>query len=227
MVMYLGVKNYLQMEDTGVKTINLPDIDNLVLALSRNFPVTRSFNSPRNMYEAEIDSINSLFKILTEFAILTPSKRGLYGTMSLNSRLSGIFNPRGKVFYHGQPIMITKNDYINALFNGDRGIVLGFSNGLFAFFRGDDGYKAISVSKLMDYETSYVGTVHKSQGSEFNKVAVILPKGTEKLLSREILYTALTRAKHSVDLYTEGDTVELAVNKKITRHSGIQDFLRN
>ncbi len=172
-----------------------------------------------------LHDIESFFKLFESFTVLTPSKKGLYGTYSLNNMIKRQFNPGYKPFYHGEPIMITSNDYINGLFNGDRGVVFSFLNGLYAFFKESSGYKVLSISKIVDYETSYIGTVHKSQGSEFDSVSIVIPEGSEKLLTREILYTALTRARESVTLYSMDEEIKTAVKRSIVRHSGIREFL--
>ncbi len=224
-------KNILDIMKNGpqeVSLLDLPDIDNIILVLYKKYStegLSRAFKCPVTKFESVKDKIDEYFNLYSSFTVLTPSKKGLFGTYSLNARLKRLFNPHFRAFYHGEPIMITKNDYINGLFNGDRGIVFSFNNGLYAFFKEIGGYKVVSISKISDYETSYAGTVHKSQGSEFSNVYIIIPAGSDKMLTREILYTALTRAKEKVTLLSMDSEIITAVNKKIKRESGIREFL--
>ncbi|QEN04704.1 exodeoxyribonuclease V subunit alpha [Thiospirochaeta perfilievii] len=206
----------------------LPDIDSVILEIYYRYKSlgdNSTFNCSVTDYKDVEAVIEDYFLLYSNFTVLTPSKKGLFGTYSINSRLKRLFNPYFAQFYHGEPIMITKNDYINGLFNGDRGVVFAFNNGLYAFFKENSGYKVVSISKIVDYETSYAGTVHKSQGSEFTNVCIIVPEGSEKMLTREILYTALTRAKEKVTLFAMDSEIITAVKKKIKRESGIRDFL--
>lgn len=219
---------YLNSDVAEITTIELPTIDSTVASLITEYSkieATVGFTKPVLEYETLLKEIESYFSLFSSFTVLTPSKKGLYGTYSLNGMIKRAFNPGYKPFYHGEPIMITKNDYINGLFNGDRGIIFQFSNGLYAFFKETDGYKIVSISRITDYETAYVGTVHKSQGSEYDRVAIIIPEGSEKLLTREILYTALTRAKEHLLLMAGESEIRTAVNRKIKRESGIREFL--
>ncbi|MBN2617918.1 MAG: exodeoxyribonuclease V subunit alpha [Spirochaetales bacterium] len=221
------VINFLKNMDNGILYNQLPNIDILITKIIGKYsclPI-KPFNVQISKYLQFNLQIEEAFKVFEEFTILTPSRKGLYGTKSLNNILKNKLNGGYKEFYHCQPIMITKNDYVNDLYNGDRGLIFEFSNGVFAFFRDGSGFKIISVSKISDFETSYAGTVHKSQGSEYDSVTIIIPEGSEKLLTREILYTALTRAKKTVSLYSNDNEIILAVNRKIVRESGIRSFL--
>lgn len=221
--------SYLKGDVKEIDTRNLPVVDELVMDIINRYKtedLPQNFFIPVSKYEEVIEDLESYFHLFEGYTVLTPSKKGLFGTYSLNNMVKKHFNPGYKPFYHGEPIMITRNDYINGLFNGDRGIVFSFTNGLYAFFRENDSFKIVSISKIIDYETAYVGTVHKSQGSEFDSVSIVIPEGSEKLLTREILYTALTRAKKHVTLYAMDDEIKTAVKRRIIRHSGIREFLQ-
>lgn len=222
--------NYLNSDVPEINKFGIKDIDVTVNEIIKSYNVNSTSNGykvPVSNYREVIDQIENYFNIFEKFTVLTPSKKGLFGTYSLNNLIKRYFNPGYSPFYHGEPIMITRNDYINGLFNGDRGVVLSFINGLYAFFREAEGFKVVSISKIVDYETAYAGTVHKSQGSEFDSVAIIIPEGSEKMLTREILYTALTRAKKNVSIYSNDEEIRTAIKKRIIRHSGIRDFLVN
>ncbi|MEG1587512.1 MAG: AAA family ATPase, partial [Bacteroidales bacterium] len=145
------------------------------------------------------------------------------------------FNPTTE-FYINRPIMITRNDYILDLRNGDIGIIRKATNesgheSTYAFFESNDPEKPkkIPVGLLPEHETVFAMTIHKSQGSEFTNVAVILPKDgvAEQLLTRELFYTAVTRAKKQVLVQSDRITFDNCFKKSVTRSSGIGSRLSN
>ena len=125
-------------------------------------------------------------------------------------------------FYHGRPIMVTQNDYRQGLFNGDTGLVLNNEHGeLAACFLDKDTLRWVALNRLPSHETAYAMTVHKSQGSEFDKVCIILPEQSTPLLTRELLYTAMTRAKVQVSLVATGSILSQAVISQHQREMGL------
>lgn len=141
---------------------------------------------------------------------------------------TSIFNPK-EGLYHNQPIIITKNDYDLGLFNGDIGLVRKVGETLFAHFESTDGeIKKIQGGYINDFETVFAMTIHKSQGSEFEHVVVILPeKPAGKLLTRELLYTAVTRAKTKVLLQTSEAALMYCIKNEVLRSSGLEQRLKN
>jgi exodeoxyribonuclease V alpha subunit len=134
-------------------------------------------------------------------------------------------------FYHNQPVIITKNDYNLGLSNGDVGIIRKDEKGnMKAFFedsRSDKGYKSLPAGYLNDYETVFAMTIHKSQGSEFDNVVVLLPeKQARKLLTRELLYTAVTRAKRKVLVQSTQEALLHCVDSHVSRASGLTERLK-
>ncbi len=132
----------------------------------------------------------------------------------------------------GEPIMALHNDYARGLFNGDQGIVLRVrrtpSDRSFpaAVFPRQDAFKTFPLETLSgSVELCYAMTVHKAQGSEFDKVALIMPNEDLPLLTRELLYTALTRSRSSVVLAGEERLIRAAAGRKIDRHSGLAEHL--
>jgi len=130
-------------------------------------------------------------------------------------------------FYPGRPLMITENDYQLGLYNGDVGIVWRTAAGALAvhFSSGDGETRALSPSRLPPHETVYATSIHKSQGSEHDEVVVVLPTGDSPLLTRELLYTALTRARRRVTVYGSREAVARAVERRVERDSGLADLL--
>ena len=170
------------------------------------------------------------------FRILCALRSGPYGMENVNrlvrERLAraGLIKPGGR-WYAGEPVMITCNDYNLGLFNGDVGLILPDpeSEGeLRAFFpSGSARMRKVLPLRLPDHESAFAMTVHKSQGSEFDRVLLILPDTDLPLLSRELLYTAITRARNSVELLADDEIFLRAVNRRIERRSGLRDRLWN
>ena len=170
------------------------------------------------------------------FRILCAMRSGPYGVESVNrlvhERLAkaGLINPEGR-WYAGEPVMITCNDYNLGLFNGDVGLILPdpeTGNELRAFFPSGTGQmRKVLPLRLPEHESAFAMTVHKSQGSEFDRVLLILPDRDAPLLSRELLYTAITRAKKSVELMGTDELFLSAVKRRIVRRSGLRERLWN
>jgi exodeoxyribonuclease V alpha subunit len=133
-------------------------------------------------------------------------------------------------WYPGRPILITANDYRLGLYNGDVGITLAENEGdadrLSVFFPAQTGeIRKIPVHRIAEHETAWAMTVHKSQGSEFDHVHLILPDSDTPLLSRPLLYTAVTRARATVTIYGRRRILAAAVGRSIQRSSGLRDAL--
>ena len=174
------------------------------------------------------------FALLERFRILCVLRRGPRGVEALNSNIEGLLTSRGLIepgrrWYPGRPVLIARNDYQQRLFNGDVGIIMPDPDSggeLRAFFREPTaGLRKFLPLRLPEHETVYAMTVHKSQGSEFDRVLLILPDQDAPLLTRELIYTGLTRAKHFVEIWGAEEILRLAVNRRIVRTSGLRDAL--
>ena len=175
-----------------------------------------------------------VFQLFDRFRILCALRKGPYGVINLNALVEqiltqeGLVDP-GKSWYPGRPILITSNDYNLRLFNGDVGIVLpdcAANNDLRAFFPAADGtVRKFHPLRLPEHETVYAMTVHKSQGSEFDRVLLLLPDKDFPLLTRELAYTGITRAKEGVEIWGNEDVFRAAVCRRIERMSGLRDAL--
>jgi exodeoxyribonuclease V alpha subunit len=133
-------------------------------------------------------------------------------------------------FVPGEPVMMQINDYNRGIFNGDQGLVLNVSDGnsrqSMAVFPRSDGFAAFHIDSLRPVLVhSYAMTVHKSQGSEFDRVALVLPDRDIPINTREILYTALTRSRSGVVIIGRRDILEMGIARKIDRDCGIADKL--
>jgi exodeoxyribonuclease V alpha subunit len=131
-------------------------------------------------------------------------------------------------WYTGRPVMVLRNDYVNRLFNGDIGIALPNAKGELAVFfpDGEDGYRAVPTVRMPEHETAFAMTVHKAQGSEFDAVLVLLPQQRSRVVMRELLYTAVTRARNSVSVSASADVLSAAIASRSRRHSGLLARLR-
>ena len=148
-----------------------------------------------------------------------------------------LVQPGGGPWYAGRPVMITRNDYHLGLFNGDIGLTLPGSPGvdpqdpeparLFVHFQdaAHQGLRPIPPYRLSDHQTVYAMTVHKSQGSEFDTVHLVLPQHESMVLTRELIYTAITRAREEVVIWGPEHVLTGAVGRKIERSSGLRDAL--
>ena len=126
-------------------------------------------------------------------------------------------------WYPGRPVMVLHNDYVLKLFNGDIGIVMPDDSGsLMVFFpEGNTGFRAVAPVRLPSHETAFAMTVHKSQGSEFDRVLVLLPEEHNPVLTRELVYTAVTRARLHVALVSGTAVLEKAIQTPTRRRSGL------
>jgi exodeoxyribonuclease V alpha subunit len=132
----------------------------------------------------------------------------------------------GRRSYPGRPVVVTRNDYFNRLFNGDVGLVVARPTGpVAAFLDPGKGLRELAMSQLGDVDTWWATTIHKSQGSEFERVIVTLPRPPSPVLSRELVYTAVTRAKQRVTLVAAEESLRAAISRPVARASGLQEKL--
>ena len=142
------------------------------------------------------------------FQILCALRKGTWGIEGLNQRIETWLFPKQQpsLWYEGRPVMITRNDYNLGLMNGDIGIALKDASGkLRVAFPNDDPLSTIktrwvSPLRLPDVITAFAITVHKSQGSEFSHVVLVLPENRSPVITRELIYTGITRAKENFTL---------------------------
>jgi exodeoxyribonuclease V alpha subunit len=170
----------------------------------------------------------------TDYRILTATRNGEASAEQLNrfterALSDARLTQTNERYYAGRPILIRRNDYNLRLFNGDIGIVLpdAESGGeLRAFFPGENGdVRALAPTRLPEHETAFAMTVHKSQGSEFRRVLVVLPPRDVPVLSRELLYTAVTRAREHVELWWSAAALAPCLSRGVQRFSGLRERL--
>jgi exodeoxyribonuclease V alpha subunit len=167
--------------------------------------------------------------------LLCAHRRGADGVSEWNSLIEGwLAEDRPELagegtWYAGRPVMVTANDYSLRLFNGDTGVtVAGREDSARVTVVFDDGVgtpRPVSPSRLAEVQTVYAMTVHKSQGSEFERVTLLLPPPASRLLTRELLYTAITRAKRGLLIVGTEEAIRVAVGRRIARASGLTERL--
>lgn len=164
-----------------------------------------------------------------EYQLLCALREGPFGVSGLNERVElalvrhrRIFRPTQGRWYHGRPVMVTRNDSSLGLFNGDIGIALDQGEGCRVWFPLPDGsMKSVQPSRLPEHDTAWAMTVHKSQGSEFDHAALILPGQYVPVVTRELVYTAITRAKKRLSLYADERVLTQAIATRTERRSGL------
>jgi exodeoxyribonuclease V alpha subunit len=175
-----------------------------------------------------------IYQFFDRFRILCALREGPYGVLAVNGMVEQILRENGLItvgerWYRGRPIMINRNHYDLQLFNGDVGIILqdaDANNALRAFFQTPDGnLRKIHPLRLPEHETVFAMTVHKSQGAEFDRVVLILPDRDSPVLARELIYTAMTRARKKVEIWGEEAVFQTAVARRTERMSGVKDAL--
>ncbi|MDY6880041.1 MAG: exodeoxyribonuclease V subunit alpha [Thermodesulfobacteriota bacterium] len=180
------------------------------------------------------DPEEALF-LFGRFSVLSAVRRGPYGVSALNRVVERILEDenlirREKPWYRGRPVMVTTNDYDLGLYNGDIGVILPdpLSEGrLQVFFLSPGGaVRKFSPIRLPAHETVYAMTVHKSQGSEFDEVLLVLPDRPSPVLTRELIYTGLTRAREKVSVWGRPSVFLFGVSRRTRRRSGLRDVLR-
>lgn len=187
----------------------------------------------------QTDDPSSALDYFSRFKILCAVKKGPLGVESINKIIEeilareGFLEPNtraGNSHYKGQPILITRNDYHHDLFNGDMGVIMPVGRAddreLNLFVPGTSTEtKRLPLYQLPPHETAYAMTVHKSQGSEFDDVVLVLPDQDFPVLTRELIYTAVTRARRNVMIWAIEPILRNTIARKTERTSGLRDSL--
>lgn len=209
----------------------------------RLIPLHRADALPATLAPLVLPAFEPLFTLpdpearlaqLGTFRLLAAHRRGPFGTEALNRLIEELLRRQGFIrgtssdgFYDGRPVMVTQNDYQLELFNGDIGILQRDAHGdLRAYFATASGeLRALLPARLPPHESVYAMTVHKSQGSEFRDVALLMPPELSPLMTRELVYTGVTRARTSVTLIGSAAVLREAAARRVDRASGLRDAL--
>jgi exodeoxyribonuclease V alpha subunit len=168
-----------------------------------------------------------IIQVRDELQVICAHRKGNLGVSGWNravERELGVLAQ--EQWYLGRPVMVSKNDANTGLANGDIGVVCKDANGARIVVFGDaEEVKTFSTTSLPQVDTVHALTIHKSQGSEFAHTIVVLPKGKSKILTRELLYTGITRAKPNLTLVATQEALEIAIGNKVQRATGLTDLL--
>ena len=177
-------------------------------------------------------TLEQAFTAMEQFRCLCAVRKGPSGVENVNALIQKTLREKGCIaqetdLYPGKPIIIRRNHYGMKLFNGDTGLLWNDREGkLRAWFkRADNSLFPIAPARLPAHDTAWAITIHKAQGSEFTGVLLLLPEEESQVLSRELLYTGITRARNSLALCSSREILEHAVRKKTCRYSGLADKL--
>jgi exodeoxyribonuclease V alpha subunit len=181
---------------------------------------------------ADLGNKAVLFEALGRFRVLCAEREGPRGVVEINQFVGQHFRKtldhpldpgRRSEWYPGRPVMVLSNDYVLKRFNGDIGIVLpDASDALMVYFPDSDGsFRPVAPLRLPEHETAFATTVHKAQGSEFDRVLLMLPAKPNRGVTRELLYTAVTRSRSDVAIVGGTDVLEKAIVSPTRRYSGL------
>lgn len=239
----------IQNDQTGEITYRpLPSSDNIYRALQKflthwNLKIPNlnkriyfkdfyHLNSQKTGFEI-MDQLDRAFGILDRFRILCTHRKGPFGSDNIN-RLVRLLLDKTRPYQHGLPLMITANNYALRLFNGDIGLCWYDKNmNLKVFFPNPDyrenteisKYRSLFPAQLPEHETVFAMTIHKAQGSGFDNILMIFPSQDSRILTRELVYTGITRARNKVDLWTDLDILSSAIQRPTKRRSGLVEAL--
>ncbi len=225
----------IQSDIPAIRTLMETPLPDLVFDSDYSEDRLRTFVQGYAAYIQEADIAQAL-KALQKLRVLTTVREGNRGLYALNRKIeqllqeSRLISPGSLAFYEHRPVIITRNNYELGLFNGDIGIVRKDPlNRLRVWFEAESGVlRSVLPAYLNACETVFAMTIHKSQGSEFNNVMVVLPEGTNHpLLTRELLYTGITRARKTAIISGKADTLEHTVKTAVQRISGIDQRIQS
>jgi len=160
--------------------------------------------------------------------LLAAERRGAFGVEGLNARVESRLGVNAvDAWYRGRPVLITENDYELGLYNGDFGLAWpNDDDRLMVWVAATGGtLRAVSPARLPAHETCYAMTVHKAQGSEFDRIALVLPPRESAVVTRELLYTTVTRARAQVEIWAAETSLRVAVERRVRRASGLSERL--
>ncbi len=235
---------YVRLRELGARAAKLPNLlddwfREHVLEDPRWNPLRKRTYRATDGRIADDDNadVSELAALFERHRILTITRRLATGADAVNRHLHGrvlaaASADRAPDLYPGEPVVMRSNDYVRGLFNGDQGLILrvdedGRGQRFRAVFPGPDGWRVFPIDPLRtELELGFAMTVHKSQGSELDHVTVLLPAQDVPLLTREMLYTALTRARRSVTIAGSRKLLETAAGRPTERLSGLADKLR-
>jgi len=186
---------------------------------------------PQVMAVVRASTPDEALAALARIRILCAPRRGPYGVEGVNARVESRLRREGRPageWAHGRPVLVTANDPHTGLFNGDVGVLLNREDGhgITAWFPGLHEPRSVPLAALPDHDTAWAMTVHRSQGSEFDSVLLVLPPQAHELAGPELLYTGVTRARSRILLAADEAAVRAACQRRPPRCTGLLEKLR-
>lgn len=235
--------NFIQLEKASQPNFLAPLKQLIKAGYSRYLSLVFDEQPASNHPEEMANWAKKVFAAHQSFQLLTAVRKGTFGVEALNQlalaslkempQFNGRLATSNSHWYNGRPVLVTRNDYSLKLMNGDLGICLAEPNQKanqppvlrVAFADGKGGIRWVLPSRLQEVETVFAMTVHKSQGSEFTHTALVLPATDNPVLTKELLYTAITRSSQAFTLVSANPEVLAAsLKKQIVRASGLQQI---
>ncbi len=178
-------------------------------------------------------SLQVLAEKLQQFIILCAHRRGPFGVKAVNIAVEKMLYNKGIIsgigeWYDGRPVIIRRNNAQMCLRNGDIGICRRDKNDEWIILFPETNkltLRKVHPDRLPEYDVAYALTIHQSQGSEYDNVLLVLPDKLSKILTRELLYTAVSRTRKTVTIFARKKIIKEAISKKLTRHSGLEEIL--
>ncbi|MFC1669413.1 exodeoxyribonuclease V subunit alpha [Spirochaetota bacterium] len=223
--------------DRVIELLNNGNFDDIKLVDNKSYAGIKAYIdevSERFVHFFNSGTPGDILEHLNDFIVLTALRKGPLGVENVNRIIERNLRDKGfiktgKKWYNGQPIMIAENDYNLRLYNGDIGLILNDNSSpgrpRFCIQSADATLRKILPLKLPHSETAFALTVHKSQGSEFGNVLLILPDKPSPVLTRELIYTAITRPKKRVDIWGSEEIIRYMIKNPVRRKSGLRDAL--
>lgn len=177
---------------------------------------------------ARVGAVDPALKLLGELRVLCAHRHGPNGASTWNHRVEQHIGQAGYMsygMYPGRPVMVTRNDRTQGLFNGDVGVIVRTDGEMRVAFSSNGEQRLVAAAQIESLETVHAMTIHKSQGSEFDHVIVVLPSADSRLATRELLYTAVTRARRSVTIVGGADVISAAIKRTERRTSALSHRL--
>ena len=175
------------------------------------------------------DDPRRALELLRRFQILCGPRQGARGVAALQSAVERALNRRGldtaSRHYHGRPVIVTANDHAQKLFNGDVGLCWRSDHSTQIVLPTVDSPREVPLHRVPPHDTGWALTVHKSQGSEYHGVVLVLPEATSALATRDLIYTAITRARDQVTLVGSNADLVAACERAVVRTSRLAELI--
>ena len=211
-------------EDIAAYSVNDDDYDQLIQQCVKGYSEYLNLIKSKSPDQDIINAFN-------RFQLLCALRQGRFGVSGLNETIENALRKAqlippttDSLWYEGRPVLITRNDHGLGLYNGDIGITVQDETGQLRVMFELPGkiIRHLLPSRLPEHETVYAMTIHKSQGSEFAHTVMVLPDQINPVVTRELVYTGITRAKDKLDLYCDQPVLIRAINSPTKRASGLQ-----